>query len=210
MANGLEMTTRTALLWDGPNMQTTVHAEAPQGERIKFDFSAIGSWLEARATTEQFIDATIFLNVPSSKAAGLKGFVHAVRKLGYCVFAKPKDGNSDIDDDLVAHAASVEATDLVVATHDKMLIDRVIAARPDAVVTVVGIRELSAHAVHLQNVRFVDIEEIPRSVTAPIPRVANLEDLPSGGHGFPALRTLTGSRASLAPVLCQNSALRSA
>ena len=40
------------------------------------------------------------------------------------------------------------------------------------------------------SLEFLDIEDIARSVNRPIPRIADLVDLPANGRLFPALRPL--------------------
>ncbi len=114
------------------------------------------------------------------------------------VFAKPKIGSSDIDDDLVAAAAATPWADrIVVATHDKDLIDRVRRAAPSAQVDVLAIRELSRHARGLHGVGFIDVEEICGLTTAPVPRPTCLVDLPPHGRHLEPTKRLIGTETAV-------------
>lgn len=180
----------TIMLWDGPNMLTTLRNQCGAEAPIRFQYEHILDWLCRLDGNADEVSATVFVNVAEKNAPTMRSFVHAVRQLGMAVHARPKSTqDSDIDDDVVTAAMRSSATTIVLATHDKELIDRVVATG-DRRVIVVGIREISRHAVEHVSVDFLDLEDIDDAVDRQIPRIADLTDLPAEGRLFPALRTL--------------------
>jgi hypothetical protein len=60
---------------------------------------------------------------------------------------------------------------------------------------VIGIQGVSRFAAATPEVGFIDIEEIPGSLTAPLPRIAELHNLPAAGAHLPPLLQLSGRQA---------------
>ncbi len=185
---------RCELLWDLPNQTTTLfEINGKPGSGPKLDFAALGQWVTGHAGAGDEAAATVFANVTTDKnVSGLQGFINAIRNLGFSVFAKPRVGDSDIDDDLVAHVESVSGSlaHLIVGTHDRGLLQRCLDAVPAGCrVTVIGFEECSNWARSSDRVEFVDLEDIPGLFLAPLGRCL-LRRLPAEGALLPALAPL--------------------
>jgi uncharacterized protein len=200
---------RCELVWDLPNQSahlTELLGAMPTKSR-RPDFEALAALTRRRAGDADAVAATVFVNVPAN-AQGLQGFLTALRNLGFGVFARPKVGKSDIDDDIVNHVRSIshELQDLLVGTHDRELLERCTREVPDRCrVTVLAFEEASAWAMNSQRLEFVDLEDIPGFFTTPLHRT-RLRHLPPQGMLLPPMNPLApkarcvGTAASVSTV----------
>jgi len=122
-------------------------------------------------------------------AGPLRGWVLWLLEQGFRVFAKPKDGDSDVDDDMVEHlwdrfdhgdldavyVGSNDAKAFLAPLGD--LLERGVA------VSVLGFAEYAGGLSTLGGLRFVDLESIEGLFTEPLPRIT-LESLPTEGRWF--------------------------
>jgi uncharacterized protein len=185
------------LVWDAPNIDATlagILGNKPT-RTTRPDYEAVARWLVGRSGTVEVAEAIAFVNVPPQLARNQQSFVHAIRSVGFGVFARPKlKPDDDIDDALVNvvadRAASHRLVDLVVATHDQALLSRVTeAAGAGTTITQLGFEE---HAFPPQNPGapgFVDLEDVPGVFAEALPRLL-LSRLPREGVLFPPLRPL--------------------
>jgi len=190
-------TTLRLLVWDAPNIDATLAGllgNKPT-RTTRPDYEAVARWLVGRSGAVEAVEAVAFVNVPPQLARNQQSFVHAIRSVGFGVYARPKlKPEDDIDDALVAlvadRARSHRLADLVVATHDQALLTRVAGVAGEAVgVTQLGFEE---HAVPPQQPgapAFVDLEDVPGVFHEPLPRQL-LTRLPREGLLFPPLRPL--------------------
>lgn len=187
------------LLWDAPNVDMTlsdVLGRRP-GPRDRPQFEIVGRWLlEKAAAAGADAEACVFLNVPAGNVAVIAPFVHALRMLGYSVFARPKLEGSDIDQAMVDHLeARADERPLgvvVIASHDgtafqEPLMDRA-ADGADAVV--LGFEEYAGWALTNPSLTFVDLESIPGCFATPLDRMS-LDRLPPEGAWLRPLRPLS-------------------
>lgn len=187
------------LLWDAPNVDMTlsdVLGRRP-GPRDRPQFEIVGRWLlEKAADVGAEAEACVFLNVPAGNVAVIAPFVHALRMLGYSVFARPKHEGSDIDQAMIDHLEA-RATEgplevVVIASHDgtafqEPLMERA-AAGADAIV--LGFEEYAGWALTNPSLSFVDLESIPGCFATPLDRMS-LDRLPPEGAWLRPLRPLS-------------------
>ena len=182
---------RHVLVWDAPNIDMTL-ANIIDGKptaRERPDLKVLGRWLVDRAHPDDTVEGCVFVNVAPHVAGPMRGWVLWLLEEGYRVFAKPKDGDSDVDDDMLDHlAARFEDGDLehvYVGSNDarnfvEPLLDYV-ARGVD--VTVLGFGEYAGQLANNDDLRFTDLESVPGLFGAPLPRI-NLETLPLDGRWF--------------------------
>jgi uncharacterized protein len=178
------------LLWDAPNMDMTLSTliGGKPTPRQRPDLGALIEWFAARGSSEESHEAAVFVNVPAHLAERMTGWVMWLNETGYRVFAKPKEGASDIDQDIRARLYAVEPAELaevVLASHDAkaFLEDGETLASKGVSVTVLGFRELAPRFARSETVTFVDLDEIPDLFDEPPPRV-RLDALPIEGRWF--------------------------
>jgi uncharacterized protein len=185
------------LVWDAPNIDATLAGllgNKPT-RTTRPDYDAVGRWLVARDGRVDAVEAVAFVNVPPQLARNQQSFVHAIRSVGFGVYARPKlKSDDDIDDalvDLVADRAGAhDLVDLVVASHDQALLVRVAAVAGDAAtITQLGFEEHSVPPQQPGAPAFVDLEDVPGVFAEPLPRQL-LTRLPRDGMLFPPLRPL--------------------
>lgn len=194
------------LVWDAPNLDMGLGAilggRPTAAYRPRFD--AIGRWLidEAAYLSDEegrtiVPEATVFTNVAPGGADVIRPWVEALRNVGFAVFAKPKiDEDSDVDSDMVAHIERRRSegtlSGLVVASADgQNFLDLISELIDDGLpVTVIGFHEHASWAVTNDDIRFVDLEEIPGVFREPLPRIS-LDSLPDEGAWLQPFRPLT-------------------
>ncbi len=210
------------LVWDAPNIDmglgSILGGRPDTAHRPRFD--EVGRWLVGRAaenTSSNAADyensvtgengapapeATVFTNVAPGAADQIRGWVDALRNVGFAVFAKPKlTEDSDVDPDMLDHIQDRRDADvlagLVVASADgqnfrELLEDLAVGADggPPIPVTVLGFREHAHWAVENDDIEFVDLEDIQGVFRAPLPRVS-LDSLPDEGAWLQPFRSLS-------------------
>lgn len=193
------------LVWDAPNIDmglgSLLGGRPDAVHRPRFD--AVGRWLIDRARNADGDDrpapspeATVFTNVAPGSADQIRGWVDALRNVGFAVFAKPKlTEDSDVDPDMLDHIRRRRdegvLDGLVVASADgqnfKELIEEL---AEDIPVTVLGFHEHAHWAVEHERLEFLDLEDIQGVFRAPLPRV-NLDTLPDDGAWLQPYRPLS-------------------
>lgn len=178
------------LLWDAPNMDMTLSTliGGKPSPRQRPDLGALIDWFLERGDPGDGHEAAVFVNVPAHLAERMTGWVMWLNETGYRVFAKPKEGASDIDEDIRARLHAIEPGDLaevVLASHDAkaFLEDCETLAGKGVTVTVLGFRELAPRFARSESVTFVDLDEVAGLFDEPPPRV-RLDALPIEGRWF--------------------------
>lgn len=182
---------RHVLVWDAPNIDMTL-ANIIDGKptaKERPDLAVLGDWLVDHAEVEETVEACVFVNVAPHVAGPLRGWVLWLLEQGFRVFAKPKDGDSDVDDDMVAHLWSRyedgDLTAVYVGSNDARAFAEPLTELLDrgVVVNVLGFAEFAGSLSTLPGIRFVDLETIGGLFAEPLPRIT-LEALPAGGRWF--------------------------
>ena len=188
---------RHVLVWDAPNIDMTLAniIDAKPTSQERPDLAVLGDWLVDHADPTDEVEACVFVNVAPHVAGPLRGWVLWLLEQGFRVFAKPKRGDSDVDDDMIEHLwARYDSGDLeavYVGSNDaKAFVEplRELTARGIAV-TVLGFAEYAGGLSNTDGFRFVDLESVSGLFTAPLPRVT-LEALPTSGRWFEPTGTL--------------------
>jgi uncharacterized protein len=134
-------------------------------------------------------------------AGPLRGWVLWLLEEGFRVFAKPKQGESDVDDDMLAHLHRRQdegGLDAVyVGSNDarNFLEPLEVMAEEGIEAIALGFAEYAGQLNQSHLVRFVDLEAIPGLFAAPLPRL-NLELLPPEGQWFEPVGRLGSERGS--------------
>ena len=94
------------LVWDAPNIDATlaqvIGAKPTTASRPSYD--AIARWLVQLGGDDHEVEGAVFANVPPVNAGQMRGWVEAVRSLGFAVFARPKLADrDDVDLDMLEH-----------------------------------------------------------------------------------------------------------
>ena len=141
-------------------------------------------------------EATVFTNIAPGSADQVRGWVDALRNVGFAVFAKPKTSDdSDVDPDMLDHIRRRHAEGvldgLVVASADGRNFRELLEELADEIpVTVLGFREHAHWAVDNPVLDFVDLEDIEGVFREPLPRIS-LDTLPDGGAWLQPYRSLS-------------------
>jgi uncharacterized protein len=181
---------RHLLLWDAPNIDMTVAniIDGKPTSKERPDLAVLGRWLVDRAG-DQDVEACVFINVAPHVAGPLRGWVLWLLEQGYRVFAKPKMGDSDVDEDMLAHIrARAEDGGLVavyVGSNDarNFLQPLETLARDGIAAHTLGFAEYAGGLSTSDLVTFVDLEDVPGLFEQPLPRI-NLDVLPDEGRWF--------------------------
>ncbi|MGO1950295.1 MAG: NYN domain-containing protein [Mycobacteriaceae bacterium] len=189
------------LVWDAPNIDmglgSILGGRPDTAHRPRFD--AVGRWLIGLAEDADggpAPEATVFTNVAPGAANQLRGWVDALRNVGFAVFAKPKlTESSDVDPDMIDHITRRRdegvLAGVVVASADGQNFRELLEELDDSIpVTVLGFREHTHWAVDSDTLDFVDLEDIPDVFRAPLPRVS-LDSLPDEGAWLQPFRSLS-------------------
>jgi uncharacterized protein len=178
------------LLWDAPNMDMTLSTliGGKPTPRQRPDLGGLYKWFVRRGDPGDTYEAGVFVNVPPHLAERMTGWVMWLNETGYRVFAKPKDGTSDIDEDIRGRLHATEPDELaevLLASHDAkaFLEDCETLAAKGVQVTVLGFRELAPRFARSEMLTFIDLDEIPGLFDEPPPRV-RLDALPPHGRWF--------------------------
>ncbi len=203
------------LVWDAPNIDmglgSLLGSRPTAAHRPRFD--AVGRWLigltadiveEFRgddgaadgSTPDPEPEATVFTNIAPGSADQVRGWVDALRNVGFAVFAKPKTSDdSDVDPDMLDHIRRRHAEGvldgLIVASADGRNFRELLEELADEIpVTVLGFREHAHWAVDNPVLDFVDLEDIDGVFREPLPRIS-LDTLPDGGAWLQPYRSLS-------------------
>ncbi|WP_293771880.1 NYN domain-containing protein [uncultured Corynebacterium sp.] len=186
------------LVWDAPNMDMGLGAilggRPTAAHRPRFD--AIGRWVVDRALERDAApEASVFTNVTPGGAESIRGWVEAIRNVGFGVFAKPKlTEDSDVDPDMLDYleANREQLAGVAVASADGQNFQQLLEELIDdnVPVTVLGFHEHAAWAVTHPDIEFVDLEDIEGVFREPLPRI-DLDNLPDEGAWLQPFRSLT-------------------
>ncbi|MFP4636314.1 MAG: NYN domain-containing protein [Nitriliruptoraceae bacterium] len=192
---------RHLLVWDAPNVDMTL-ANIIDGKptaKDRPDLAVLGDWLVEQAGPDDTTEACVFINVAPHVAGPLRGWVMWLLEEGFRVFAKPKDGESDVDDDMLDHLHDrLDEGDLAavyVGSNDARAFAEPLAdiAERGIAAAVLGFAEYAGSLTAVEGVRFIDLETIEGLFAEPLPRIT-LETLPEEGRWFEPTGTL-GRRA---------------
>lgn len=198
---------RHVLVWDAPNIDMTLATiiEGKPTPKDRPDLAVLGEWLVDHAGAEDEVEACVFINVAPHVAGVLRGWVLWLLEEGFRVFAKPKQGDSDVDADMLAHlddrAAEGDLDAVYVGSNDARAFTGPleVLAEDGVAVNVLGFAEYAGGMATLPWLRFVDLESIEGLFAEPLPRLS-LETLPEDGRWFePRGRLGAGARVEVAP-----------
>src|SRR3954469_10019178 len=185
------------LVWDAPNIDMTlanvIGAKPSPASRPRFD--VIARWFVQNAA-DRDVEASVFANIPPQAAAGMRGWIEALRSFGYAVFAKPKlHPDDDVDLDMLAHiqerAESHRLTRVLVASGDGRNFAEPLEAlaRTGVEVVVLSFSEVAGYALESDLLTFTDLEDVPGAFVTPLDRV-RLDALPPQGAWLRPTRSL--------------------
>lgn len=190
---------RHLLVWDAPNIDMTL-ANIITGKptaKERPDLAVLGDWLVDRAGPGAEVEACVFVNVAAHVAGPMRGWVLWLLEEGFRVFAKPKSGDSDVDDDMVSHLRLRQdeggLAAVYVASNDaRNFLEDLEDLAGDGVESIaLGFAEYAGGLSQSTRVRFVDLEAIPGLFAEALPRL-NLELLPPEGQWFEPVGRLGG------------------
>ena len=198
---------RHVLVWDAPNIDMTLATiiEGKPTPKDRPDLAVLGEWLVDHAEVGDEVEACVFINVAPHVAGVLRGWVLWLLEEGFRVFAKPKQGDSDVDEDMLAHladrAAEGDLDAVYVGSNDaRAFVGPLEGLAEDGVaVNVLGFAEYAGGMAARPWLRFVDLESIEGLFAEPLPRLS-LETLPADGRWFePRGRLGRGVPVEVAP-----------
>jgi uncharacterized protein len=163
------------------------------GRRPRFEdrprWEVLREWFVFRGQGNGEPVAAAFLNVTAAPGRA-QGFVAFLLSAGYRVWGRPKVGNSDIDEDMLACIDEVRShgdlTELTIVSCDSR---RFLAPAQTYVdegisVTVAGFAENSGGLPFASSIEFVDLEEVQGLFPRPIPGRVRFDHLPASGGWF--------------------------
>lgn len=194
---------RHVLVWDAPNVDMTLAniIEGKPTPKERPDLAVLGAWLVDHAAEGDAVEAAVFVNVAPHVAGPMRGWVMWLLEQGYRVFAKPKQGDSDVDDDMIEHLWDrFDEGDLdavYVGSNDARAFLEPLGELADrgVAVNVLGFAEYAGGLSGAEQVRFIDLESIEGLFGEPLPRL-NLELLPVEGRWFEPRGQLGSSSSS--------------
>jgi len=186
------------LVWDLPNMMATLGkiVGSSTAKKSRYEYASLAKYVVETAGEELTPAGTVFMNVPREQVSGLQRLAVMFRSCGFGVYARPKIADSDIDDNLVAHVETnaSDTAHLLIATHDKTLIERTAAVLdPSCRITVLGFEEQSSYAMSSDRMEFVDLEDIDGMFAKPLAR-ALFTRLPDEGAYLRPLGSLKSAK----------------
>lgn len=195
---GSTLPTTCHLVWDLPNMMATLGkiVGSSAAKKTRYEYASLAKYVVETAGEELTPAGTVFMNVPKEQASGLQRLAVMFRSCGFGVYARPKIADSDIDDNLVAHveANASDTAHLLIATHDKALIERTMAVLDASCrITVLGFEEQSSYAVSSDRMEFVDLEDVDGMFAKPLAR-ALFTRLPDEGAYLRPLGSLKDAK----------------
>lgn len=190
---------RHLLVWDAPNIDMTIAniIDDKPTAKERPDLKVLGEWLVDHAEPDDDVEACVFINVAPHVAGPLRGWVLWLLEEGFRVFAKPKQGDSDVDDDMLDHIERRrEEGDLAavyIGSNDaRAFLEPLQDFADDGIAaTSLGFAEYAGGLSTDDRVRFVDLEQVPGLFGVPLPRI-NLELLPPDGRWFEPTGMLGG------------------
>ncbi|MFO7779349.1 MAG: hypothetical protein R6V28_13455 [Nitriliruptoraceae bacterium] len=198
---------RHVLVWDAPNIDMTLATiiEGKPTSKDRPDLAVLGDWLVDHAEAQDEVEACVFINVAPHVAGVLRGWVLWLLEEGFRVFAKPKQGDSDVDEDMLDHLwARYDDGDLeavYVGSNDARAFAEPLVQLGErgVAVSVLGFAEYAGGMATLPGLRFVDLESIDGLFVEPLPRLT-LESLPADGRWFePRGRLGSGTATGAGP-----------
>jgi uncharacterized protein len=158
------------------------------------DWPSLYRWLETRSHTGR-VEACAFTNVNQESCGSQAHWLHYLRAQGFWVFAKPKQGDSDIDTPMLEHIERRRSggglAQVVVVSHDSRNffepLQNLVALPDGPDVTVVAFREFAGALATSPELEFVDLESIPGLFSKPLPRT-DLGGLPEEGSWLAPLQ----------------------
>jgi len=181
--------TKRLLAVDAPNLDMMVAAvfDRRPTARERPDYAALLRWFRDRDGADES-EASVFLNVRDESAERVAPWVLWLTQTGFRVFAKPKIGDSDIDDDLVDYVdrPADEVSEVVFVSHDARAFQSVAEdlVKDGVHVTVVAFAEYAGGMVRSPALEFVDLADIPALFPTPLPPRITLRNLPPEGRWF--------------------------
>ncbi len=159
------------------------------------DLAGLRQWFLDRCQTDEECESAVFINVPEHLADRLTSWVLWLTQTVYRLFAKPKIGASDIDDDVVAYVTGRpphEVREIVLASHDAKAFLEVAEELADAGISVLvlGFREFAGRLPTSDKVSFVDVSDVP-GLYKELPPRRRLDDLPPEGRWLEPTAGLT-------------------
>lgn len=184
---------RIVLAWDAPNIDMTLtqllgHKPGP-GDRP--DMRSVLRWLADQRAPDDEVEAAVFVNVATQRPRAIQGWISFLQNIGYHVFAKPKAGDSDIDEAMVGYLRRNAAggVRVFVASNDaRRFVEPVRELARTVAVTVLGFVESAGELAEAEGWDFVDLQDIPDVISAPLHRT-RLDTLPPEGGWFEARLT---------------------
>lgn len=184
---------RIVLAWDAPNIDMTLtqllgHKPGP-GDRP--DMRAVLRWLADQRAPDDEVEAAVFVNVATQRPRAIQGWISFLQNIGYHVFAKPKAGDSDIDEAMVGYLRRNAAGGgrVFVASNDaRRFVEPVRELARTVAVTVLGFVESAGDLAEADGWDFVDLQDIPDVISAALHRT-RLDTLPAEGGWFEARLT---------------------
>jgi uncharacterized protein len=191
---------RIFLAWDAPNIDMTLtqllgHKPGP-GDRP--DMRAVLRWLVDQRAPDDDIEAAVFVNVATQRPRAIQGWISFLQNIGYHVFAKPKAGDSDIDEAMVSYlrGAVGDGARVFVASNDaRRFVEPIREIARSVAVTVLGFVETAGELAEAEGWEFVDLQDIPDVISAALHRT-RLDTLPAEGGWFEARLTPMDAVAS--------------
>jgi putative heme uptake system protein len=188
---------RDLFVIDVPNIDmalaTLLGCKPARAERP--DWRVLNSWFCDGVDADDVTEACAFLNVNANPAAAQRNWVRLLVSWGYFVFAKPRNGDSDVDAEMVDHlrmrSRQSDLRRVIIASHDaKNFVPWIretqrVPGGQVLDVTVLGFEELLGGFDAVEGVKFVDLEDIHGLWATTLPRI-RLNQLPATGAWFPS------------------------
>lgn len=177
-------------MMDGPNMDMSLGNVVGRKPRPsdRPDYRVLRNWLVARAGSEAAIERCVFLNRPHPPSKGYDAFVQMLLGYGNHVKVKPKNGDSDIDEDMLQHlhrrVREGALREVILASHDvrNFLAPLEHYAAEGLEITVLGFEDYAGRLASSARFEFIDLRDIPGLFRSALPRLRNkLDDLPEEG-----------------------------
>ena len=177
---------RVVLIWDAPNLDmalsTLIGGKPTPADRP--NFNALAKWIVARAAAvDGNAEGTVFTNVVRGAEHRIRPWVDALRIMGFNVFALPKIGNSDVDDNMVAMVEQAiidgNVAEILIASGDRRAFDVVAARaiRAGIKVSYLGFQEFNSTTAVIP---FIDLSEVEGMLSPTLFRIS-LNNLPDAG-----------------------------